>query len=320
MTYPQRATPLRNTTLPVVLLLSLVASGCHRSTEAPAKPDTPTGPEAASGREPSVVVTTAWKKAGANYGGAKATEFGSLVHSPCDPPGSPEPREYPPADDEIPSFHFRELPTTPFARLPAIEVPFGLLLQTMTDADLKGLAQQKHLKLLDLSRTKVTDTGVRELAGLPRLQMLNLAVTPTTDASLKVAAGLPELRMLNLISTKVTDAGLKELRDVKNLRTLNLGGTSVTDAGLKELTALQNLETLELSGTKVTDASMKVLAGFSQLQGLYLNYLPVTDAGLKELTALKQLRTLGLRDTKATDAGIARLREALPNLKVLPMD
>ena len=46
----------------------------------------------------------------------------------------------------------------------------------------------------------------------------------------------------------------------------------------------------------------------------------MTDAGLKDLAALKQLRTLSMIDTQVTDAGVARLPEALSNLKVSPRD
>jgi hypothetical protein len=43
----------------------------------------------------------------------------------------------------------------------------------------------------------------------------------------------------------------------------------------------------------------------------------VTDAGLAHLKQMKSLRTLTLESTKVTEAGIAELKAALPECKVV---
>jgi hypothetical protein len=73
---------------------------------------------------------------------------------------------------------------------------------------------------------------------------------------------------------------------------LYLGGTNVTDAGLVHLERLGGLQKLVLYGTKVS------------------------DAGLPRLERLTGLRELLLYGTQVTEAAIAKLRTALPGVKV----
>ena len=55
----------------------------------------------------------------------------------------------------------------------------------VTDADLKELANFKHLNRLSLQLcAKLTDAGLKELAPLKKLETLDLGYTPTTDAAL----------------------------------------------------------------------------------------------------------------------------------------
>jgi hypothetical protein len=163
-----------------------------------------------------------------------------------------------------------------------------------TDHDLDGLCELRRLRVLDLNGTGLTDAGVQAVGGFPGLSYLDLG------------------------GTRVSDAGLKGLKGLRSLKTLSLHGTRVTDAGLAELAELEALEQLHLAGTGVGDAGLKTVGGLRRLRHLNLSGTRVTDAGLRELVGLAGLHELWLLDCPAvTDEGVAELRKALPDCKVL---
>ena len=164
-----------------------------------------------------------------------------------------------------------------------------------------------------------TDAVLTEhLKALTHLRILDLRYTNVTDAGLKHLEGLTKLTWLDLIDTKVTDAGLEHLKRLTKLRQLWLGATNVTDAGLKHLRGLKNLESLGLDSLpKVTDAGLEHLKGLTNLEKLQLGSTNVTDAGLEHLKRLTKLKSLGLIDSKVTKEGVQKLREALPNCRMI---
>lgn len=121
----------------------------------------------------------------------------------------------------------------------------------LTDADLKNIAQLKHLQTLDLSGTNVTDAGLEELAEFTQLQTLHLDGTSVTDAGLKELAGLNHLQTLGLAETGVTGAGLKELSGLTELQHLYLNTFCLTDAGLKNLRGFTQLQTLKIKNKRL---------------------------------------------------------------------
>ena len=76
------------------------------------------------------------------------------------------------AAKDVPAFDFGMFPTEKLNALPPPEFPFGLSLQSVTDVELKDLAELTQLQSLDLGGTEVSDAGLRELAELKRLQTL----------------------------------------------------------------------------------------------------------------------------------------------------
>jgi Leucine rich repeat len=144
---------------------------------------------------------------------------------------------------------------------------------------------------------------VRELGG----QVLEIAQNdPRLDVAYHLADG------------EVTDQHLEPLKDMPGTLWLNLRGTAVTDAGLTRIAGLKGLEKLHLEKTKITDAGLAHLKGLENLKYLNLYGTAVTDAGLEPLTGLKNLERLYVWETKVTEAGIEKIKQALPNIEVVP--
>ncbi len=137
----------------------------------------------------------------------------------------------------LPGFRFLALRDGVLAKMPPIEVPFGL----------------------DLHLPRASNAHLKELKGIKNLTTLDLQFTKVTDAGLKELKDLQDLAVLDLRGTRVTDAGLKELKNLKNLKWLNLSGTSVTAAGRNELKELKSLVVVYLGNTSITAVEVQVL-------------------------------------------------------------
>ena len=59
------------------------------------------------------------------------------------------------------------------------------------------------------------------------------------------------------------------------------------------------------------------LKGATNLERLSLSHTRITDAGLEHLKDLNNLNGLKLIDTQVTDAGVKKLRQALPNCRIV---
>ena len=187
-----------------------------------------------------------------------------------------------------------------------------------TDADLVQLKGLSRLQMLDLTNTQITDAGLVHLKGLANLETLLIGATKITGAGLVHLKGLPELAHLGLTDTRVSDAGLAHLKDLTNLQTLNLRFTQVTGAGLVHLKGL-NLKELRIPDQAATDTGLKhYLEAVKPPTELSLfRWKKITDAGLVHIKELTNLRLVDLSFTQVSDAGIAELRKALPNCKII---
>ena len=178
------------------------------------------------------------------------------------------------------------------------------------DEDLAELAQgdDRDIKALKLSDTRITDDGLRHLRQLPRLQRLYLASTNITGAGLKHLVGLTKLEQLDLsCNAAIEDSDLASIAMLRRLIVLELVATNISDAGIARLQPLQNLRSLRLSASAVTDAAVKTLVGFPNLQRLDLGGNSVTDAGVAELCQLRKLDVLDLGGNEITDASLIHI-------------
>lgn len=110
---------------------------------------------------------------------------------------------------------------------------------SISDLDLKYVAQLSDVKKLQLSRTGVTDKGMVHVATLQNLELLELGSTSVSDNGLHALRSLPRLRFLYLGGTKVTDNGLKHLAKMSALESVTLSSCfGVTDDGIRDFRPL----------------------------------------------------------------------------------
>ncbi len=141
--------------------------------------------------------------------------------------------------------------------------------------------------------TGMTDAGLAHIEKLVHLEELTIyGPSAITDAGMAHIAKLGQLESLAMIGAKLHGPGLVHLRGLSRLRELNLACTAIDDAGLAQLPPLASLQALNLAFTEID------------------------DAGLVYLRKLTGLCTLNLEGAKVTDAGIAKLKHALPEVKV----
>jgi len=139
----------------------------------------------------------------------------------------------------------------------------------------------------------------------------------TTDSGLQHVAGLRGLRDICLDGTQIGDDALQWLGGLENLNHLWLQHTRVTDSGVEHLKGLKKLTSLNLGGTQITDVGLRHVGELDALEFLQLDHLEVTNAGLEHLKGLTNLTELSLKGTKVTPSGVASLRTALPNCKIV---
>ena len=91
----------------------------------------------------------------------------------------------------------------------------------------------------------------------------------------------------------------------------------MTNAGMAHLKNLDMLERLHINYLPITDTGLAHIRGLDNLQILKLVQTNVTDEGLLYLHGLTKLKEVNLLGTKVTVAGVRKLREALPNCKII---
>ena len=152
---------------------------------------------------------------------------------------------------------------------------------------------------------------------LPNLQTLKLCSCPINGTELKHLKGLTNLR---LEFVQLGDEALSQLQGCEKLRWLDLASTSITDESIPQLKKLDKLLGLDVSWTKITDAAVSHIKEMKSLTILNLHHTQITDAALPHLISMEKLEILHLAPPgpgqKVTKAAIAKLRRAMPNVKI----
>jgi Leucine-rich repeat (LRR) protein len=214
----------------------------------------------------------------------------------------------------------------------------------VTSRVFEAISHFRELHTLDVSYTQIDDTGVELLAELPRLERLAIGGTRIGVVALSSLKLFPALRHLDVSGMQRVDSGhwgltlnfpvLGELGSLENLVSLNVSGAVLNDIGadkpglkeeqrqtldgLEKLAALRNLEVLDLSRTPVNAAGVDAIRGLGKLRELRLALAKnIDDAAIPILEKWQSLQVVTLEGTRVSPDGIARLRKARPDLKLM---
>lgn len=153
-----------------------------------------------------------------------------------------------------------------------------------------------------------------------------------TNKDLAMITGLPDLIVLDLRGTQISDEALTHLTDLPSIEQLYLGGSVITDteptlfharftdSAVDPVVQLTTLKVLSLAKTDIGDEAVKKLPALTNLEILFLLGTNVTDESVDALAQMKSLKELYLQETAVTPEGLQRLREALPETEILPLD
>jgi hypothetical protein len=211
----------------------------------------------------------------------------------------------------------------------------------LTTGDLEPLSRLTQLKSLGLGEMRVDDGVFAWLQPLRRLECLNLAYT-AVRGEFSVLAGLPlrdirlegcrlvgdscamsltafpTLRQLEIHMTGVTDAGVETLTGLP-LEVLWLG-PRITDTALNSIGQMASMQHLDLCAHMVTDEGVPALAGLGNLEVLWLSRCGISDESVQVLAGMQSLRELNVSHTGVSAAALQRLREALPDCRLVEPD
>jgi uncharacterized protein YjbI with pentapeptide repeats len=200
--------------------------------------------------------------------------------------------------------------------------------ELITDAGLSAVKGWKHLKRVNLRGTKVTDATLQHLAVVNSLESLDIGYAQITDVGLDLITPLPNLKELTIGGNKLTDNGIQPLRQLPGLTYLDLSGAQRTDSGLWSVSlsepgldaidTLKNLRWLRLNGTLVAARGLERLKDLNMLERLDLEGCKrVGDDAAPVLASFHALRIVDLTGTSFTAKGIAALRLAKPDCKIM---
>lgn len=122
----------------------------------------------------------------------------------------------------------------------------------------------------------------------------------------------------HLADGEIGNDHLAPLKGLKFIHSLNLRGTNVDDKGLPHLAESTGLVKLHLERTKVTDAGLVHLKKLDKLEYLNLYGTAITNAGLDTIAQLKSLKKLYTWQTKVDIEGVAKLKKARPDIRIVP--
>lgn len=165
----------------------------------------------------------------------------------------------------------------------------GQGLEPVSDATVKKLAS-KHARIVPLA------------TGSPLLRIEFLGHDPQVgDKEVEALAVLSEnVVELCLARTKISDKALDTVAKMRRLMTLDLRETAVTEAGIAKIAALPELRTLNLFATQVGNGVAGQLAAAKALEALYVWQSKIDADGIAKLkAALPNLRIVGAPDLSA---------------------
>lgn len=110
------------------------------------------------------------------------------------------------------AIEWRPVPQTPTFQHFMGPTPMQTKLSQAPTQAIGAIGQLRHLKSLDLCKSRTTDADLKYLTPLTRLERLELNDTLVTDAGLQSLSHSKQLKHLNIRDTGVTAGGVSDLR------------------------------------------------------------------------------------------------------------
>jgi len=203
----------------------------------------------------------------------------------------------------------------------------------ITDQGMTAIKEWKHLKRLDVRGTRISDGTLEIVSKLTGLEALDIAHTEVTDLGLENLITLVNLKELALGRGRLSNSGLIALRMLPTLTFLDLSGarpappdsptarggsSGVPEETLKAIAELKDLRVLNLGYAPISAEGLRTLSSLEKVEKLGLQGCSrVNDAAVAELAKWKGLKYVDLQEDPVTEKGLAELRSAKPNLKIL---
>lgn len=154
-------------------------------------------------------------------------------------------------------------------------------------------------------------------------------ITPVSETALKalrssgtIAVFLSEKNRLLRIDSSNADvsaetlfAGLSGLEQA--VTWLDVTRKDLDPRHFQAIGSFTNLTRLNLAETPVRDTDLQVLQSLSNIVSLNLIGTKITDQGIEHLTHLSELRNLYIWRTSISSSGVLRLKNHLPDLKII---
>jgi hypothetical protein len=197
----------------------------------------------------------------------------------------------------------------------------------LTPDHYKAIGGLRKLRTLTLyNRCTLTDETLALLSGLESLEEIAIDGAKFTDDGMKAFAGLQSLRKCTffhvLMKEKFTGAGVAHFAALPKFESFGCGGSSFNDEGMAACAALPRLRELRIWHTMATDAGVAKLSSMTTLKIVHLGpqFTPrITDAAVACLAAIKSLETVSVMETRLSwEKSLSKLKD-LPALKLLEL-
>jgi len=172
---------------------------------------------------------------------------------------------------------------------------------------------------IDLAHCRINERTFANLARAKNLRRLSLAYADLSASGLDGIDQFDTLHVLNLSGVRLAEPEFAALKTFR-ARTLDLSFTSVTDTALSIIAAVPNLRSISLYGCDITDKGLQRLQAARGLKTLVVSKPGTHDELDLPPSKRSYFRWLHPNRSQVTPRGVAKLKEARPDIAVLYVD
>jgi hypothetical protein len=213
----------------------------------------------------------------------------------------------------------------------------SLLGSEFDDRTLLELPKLPKLEILELHQSSISGKGLAKIASHPRLRVLRIHLVDGTSLEIPELPTLPRLEVLTVHNPPVrpwSAAALLQCSPNLSWLTLDADADLFVDAACPASVAQLSVRAhrilggfkapsrLETAYVHLSRASDEDIVHFFEdvraVSGIDLSGTPISVAVIERLLARYELRYLNIVNTQASKADVLRIRDARPEMKLLP--